>query len=54
METLYWVLAAIAVIGLIVYYLMSQKKISVPGISKEEEKTVPPPQAEESEAEIVE
>jgi len=38
METLFWVLAIVAVVGLVAYYLVSQKKVSVPGIAKKEEK----------------
>lgn len=54
METLFWVLASLSVIGLVVYYLVSQKKISLPGVSKKEETAMRPPQTEESEREIIE
>jgi len=55
METIFWTIAAIAVIGLVVYYLISQKKISIPGISKKEgEPKTPPTSPEEYPEEEIE
>lgn len=42
MEILFWTIAGLAVIGLVVYYLISQKGVSIPGISKKEKRPEAP------------
>jgi len=42
MEKLFLTLAAITMVGLVVYYLVSQKKLSLPSLSKRKEKPKTP------------
>jgi len=42
MEKLFLTLAAITTVGLVVYYLVSQKKLSLPSLSERKEKPKAP------------